>query len=100
MKLRYDRPRGQRAKRRFFGAQAEDTGIWFNKNLRMWQRTEDIPKGHSYGSSAYCNSVKAFRRMLRKMSKEISCTFVLVSKGKGCDVYGKPSKENISTSKN
>ncbi len=75
----------------------------YDNSLRMWRMKKfvydevshewKIEEGIScYLSSVTCNSIRAFRRRLKKAPKGIP--FLLVSRYRKCDVLGIGSKKN------
>ena len=84
--MRYDKPKGQRIKRFFFGVNVEN--YWWCPEINHWV-SNNIMKEYpqfSYASTARCGTVRAFRRMLRK-HPNIKRRATLVSKYAGHDVY-------------
>jgi hypothetical protein len=56
---------------------------WWIYSLKEWRKdAEGLCSSH-----CECNSVRAFRRRLKKCPKSVE--FILVSRWKGYDVYGK-----------
>lgn len=88
MKLRFEKPKGQRLHKRFVWISQFEGFMWADKS-RKWVRIENIPKIRleSYSSCAPCKSVKAFRRHLKK-HPEIKGKAVLVNRFVGYNVYG------------
>lgn len=85
MKLHFDRPKGLRLHKRFFGVNVK--GMWWSVDTKEWVYEHD-ERSTLYCSSAQCNSVKAFRRHLRK-HPNIRGKATLVSKFcGGYDVHG------------
>ena len=84
MKLKFDAPKGTRFKKGFLGFEADNRDWMFNCDLKKWEQEMD----HKYGYSSHrpCNSIKAFRRMLKTAPKGVK--FRLVSIYVGYDVYG------------
>ena len=89
MALKYDKPKGLRIKSRFLGATSTDNVmLWFNTTLNKWENRDETEYNHNYGYSSHapCLSVRAFRRMLKKLPKTYKLR--LVSRYVGFDVHG------------
>lgn len=93
MALKYDKPKRLRIKSRFLGATSTDNVmIWFNKTLNRWENHDETEYDSKYGYSSHapCHSVRAFRRMLKKLPKTYKLR--LVSRYVGYDVIGRGGK--------
>lgn len=90
MGLRYEKPKEQRIKNRFFGMTTfQDFWMW-DEGAKKW--TDDLGLRQGFCSShCDCNSVRAFRRRLKTAPKNVE--FILVSRYKGYDVYGINNKQ-------
>lgn len=90
MKLKYEAKKRTRIKYRFLGMTTYNLGWWFNYNSNKW---EYYPSAGEKGCSTHqqCNSVRAFRRKLKKAP--IGVEFILVSGWIGHDVTGVGSKK-------
>lgn len=89
MKLKYQASKGTRIKKsRFFGMTPIDTNWEYNLDLKRWENKRSLI--HELQSYQDCNSVRAFRRKLKKAPKGIK--FVL-RRWHGYDVYGVGNKE-------
>ena len=86
MRLKFDKPKGQRIKRGFYSVEIEEVDWWWEEDSRTWKRIADaIPP---FVSNSPCKTVKAFRRHVRKHKKYMGqVTFRLVSAYVGYDVY-------------
>lgn len=89
--MKYDKPKGQRIKSYGFLWVAlldrSSNNLWWNITKRLWEPYGTHPNC-DYSSNAHCESVRAFRRMLRKHSHIKNCA-VLVSSFRNHDVYSK-----------
>jgi hypothetical protein len=85
MKLKFDLPKGQRINHSFLGFTTFEGDWIFNEKLKRWENGE-LQKGCIYSSHQDCNSVRAFRRKLKKAPKGIN--FTLVGRWWNCDVNG------------
>lgn len=97
MKLRYQERKGHRVKSRgFFGVRSGfNTGLWWFSKQKMWARPGTFDG--SYGNHAPAvNSIRAFRRYLRKLAKVLpsGTEFILCSRYFGHDIYGKVPKSS------
>jgi len=92
MKLKFERKKNSRIKKRFLGMTSYSC-IWFNESSKLWEDPCDeslkIPGCKS--SHRQCNSVRAFRRLLK--SAPIGVEFILSSRYVGYDVIGKGTKK-------
>lgn len=98
MKLKYSQSKGGRIKRGFCGFTTFDEpepGCWWVYDLTAGCWVGNVSKrheSHSFSSHAPCNSVRAFRRMLKKAPEGVQ--FVLCSFWKRNDVIGYGQKRN------
>jgi len=81
--LIFEAPLGDRV-HRYFDSVTTYTGLWWDQDNRCWDELKNI-EGHA-SMHAPCNTLKAFRRMLRK-HPNIAEDCVLVNKYIGYDVY-------------
>jgi len=89
MKLRHSVQKGQRHGKRFLGIKTEAM-LWHSKALKKWCNTSEIPENTDFSNHQDCRSVRAFRRILRRMPNELhGVKFTLVGTWVGIDVYGK-----------
>lgn len=85
MKLRYEAPKGQRIKYKFFGMTTfQDFWMW-DEGTRKWIDNLDLQQG-TCSSHCDCNSIRAFRRRLKNAPKDVE--FILENRYVGCNVYG------------
>lgn len=100
MKLKYEAPKGQRFKKTcfWFGVRRKNGSsiLWYDKTINQW--TDQHITGHSYATHQKCNSIKAFRRMLKKLPKGV--VFELDTGKVGCNVIGVGSCDNHSLAVN
>jgi hypothetical protein len=103
MKLRYEQPKPNRFKKCSFRDISSKENLWFaykKLNGRLQYKIfklEDQPfkyyfdSGYQVSTHLDCNSVKAFRRFLKRASKMVpkGTQFVLINKYYGYDVYGR-----------
>lgn len=87
MKLKYKAVKKSRINHSFMGFTSFDGIHWYNDSHRCWDCNYD----GVISSHAPCNSVRAFRRLLKNAPHGIE--FILVSRWVGYDVYGKGSKK-------
>ena len=83
--MRFDKPKGQRLNRYFFGVCV--VGMWWVPSVNKW--VEDINEVDDYhGASTFfdCKTMRAFKRHLRK-NPEIKGLATLRSRYIGHDVY-------------
>ena len=85
IKIKYNKPKGQRIKSRFIGITTDSSDYWYNYDVKKWEHVDNSTIGGKT-SHAPCNSVKSFVRKLKKLPKGIE--FILVSKYVGYDVKG------------
>lgn len=86
--MKYQAPKGKRIKHSFHGFTTLEPGWWYDKVNKLW--TNDYifkNKEGSFSTHQPCNSLRAFRRKLKKAPKGVE--FVLVSHWVGYDIYGK-----------
>jgi hypothetical protein len=83
MKLKYESKKPQRVKRYFMGYTTYEEW-WYNLTLKKWENNKSPL--YSYSTHAPCNSVKAFRRKLKKAPFGIE--FILISRYEGHNVTG------------
>jgi len=90
MKLKYDAPKGRRIKRKWFYHIEVENGKyrWWDNVDKKWTDFTNTDHAHTIFGPV-CRSVRAFRRHVRKHKNYMgsSCTFRLVSKYVGHDVY-------------
>jgi hypothetical protein len=82
--MRYQAQKRSRIKHTFIGMTTYES-IWWDDDAKKWSEKYDEMK--RFSSHCDCNSVRAFRRRLKKCPKSVE--FILVSRWKGYDVYGK-----------
>lgn len=93
MKLKYKSSKGSRINYNFLGFTTFEKGWWFNYNSNKWEINPEVGiKG--YSSHQPCKSVKSFRRKLKKAPYGVN--FILVSRWKGCDVFGKGGNNQLT----
>jgi len=80
--MRYEAPKRQRVFHTFIGMTNFDDYWWDGKE---WVLAPN--HANNYSSHCNCNSLRAFRRRLKKAPKGVE--FILVSRWKGYDIYGK-----------
>ena len=85
MKVKYEAKKRTRINYCFMGFTTFESGWWFNYNTNKWEQN---PKAGEKGYSSHqeCNSVKAFRRKLKKAPRGVE--FILVSRWVGYNVTG------------
>ena len=85
MKIKYQAEKLKRINHGFMGFKCLERGWWHNHDLNRW---EENPKHgeYNYGTHKPCNSVKAFRRLLKKAPKGLK--FMLINRYKYSHVYG------------
>ena len=82
--MRYEAQKRSRIKHTFMGITTYESIWWWDDDNKEWNnKTEEMKH---FSSHCECNSVRAFRRRLKKCPKGIE--FILVSRWKGYDVYG------------
>lgn len=87
MKLRYEASRGRRINYGTFWVTTFDKW-WYQGG--EWVRSDDVDDTKCRSSHSDClRSVKAFRRMLKSAPNGVE--FILVSRWRGHEVYGKGS---------
>ncbi|MDD4781826.1 MAG: hypothetical protein PHT02_14650 [Tissierellia bacterium] len=84
MKLKYEANIPQRIKRYFMGYTTLNEEWWYNLSLNKWEN--DKSPLYSYCTHAPCNSIKAFRRKLKKAP--LGVEFVLVNRYSNHNVKG------------
>ena len=89
MKLIYQAPRRMRIKHSFIGMTTFDSYWMYDEEDKKWVG-ELKHKGCSH---QHCNSVRAFRRKLKKAPKGVK--FILVSRWMGYDVYGTGTNSKV-----
>jgi hypothetical protein len=90
MKLRFETHKHNRIKYHFIGITTFKDGWWYNKDDKEWQHNSNPKlKGCNYSSHQPCRTVKAFIRALKSAPP---IEFILVSRWKGYNVYGKGNK--------
>lgn len=82
--MRFDKPKGQRFTKYFRGITNFD-GLWWVPFYHKWLSYNEI-NGHSAQTYCPCNSLRSFRRHLRK-HPEIHDKAILTSMYKGYNVY-------------
>lgn len=94
MPLKFEKPKGKRFKRYFIGIQPidkyynEDFKYWYDYTLGKWQHNDELDRCHMYSNAFWpCNTVKAFRRHLKK-NPEMKGKLRLVNRYIGYDVFG------------
>lgn len=82
IELKFEAPKGSRIHKGFLGITTFGKDIWWSCKRRAW-----VSCGSGTSSTAPCNSLKAFRRHLRKHAEELrGAEVVLVSRWMGCDI--------------
>ena len=82
VELKFEAPKGSRFHKRFLGVTTFGKDIWWSDERRTWG-----PCGPGTSSTAPCNSLKAFRRHLRKHADELKgAEVVLISRYMDCDI--------------
>ena len=61
----FEAPVGTRIKKRYFGVTNYED-LWYCDELRVWVTLDELPEEYGASTHARCNSVKAFKRHLRK----------------------------------
>ena len=87
LKIEFEAPAGQRLHRYFFGVIFLDDylNIWWNINKRRWEPYNGCDR---YANIAPCNTIRAYKRMLRKNPVLVGNSR-LVNNYKGYDAYSK-----------
>lgn len=88
MKLKYQAKKRTRINHSFIGITPESVGYWYNLDKKIWECNPEHGL-YRYSKAQRCNSIKAFRRKLKKAPKGVR--FILVSRFKGYNVIGKGS---------
>ena len=83
LKMKYDKPKGQRLKRYFRCINATN-GLWWVPELNEWS---EFSTGMDMQNFCPCKTVRAFRRHLRKHPEIRGCA-ELVSVYDGYDIKG------------
>jgi len=86
MKLKYDKQKRGRIKHSFFDMTTFGGNWWFSEKENKWYDTYPEMLTHGCSSHQPCNSVRAFRRKLKKAPDGVK--FKLISGFIGYDVYG------------
>ena len=84
--MKFKSQQGSRIKYLFVGITTFETGWWFNESKKEWEFKPDMRTG-DYSSHQDCNSVRAFRRKIKKCPTGVE--FRLVSRWFNHDVYAK-----------
>jgi hypothetical protein len=90
MKIKHNKRKHAKINYGFVGFEAVKDHYWYNLTTKTWGYSPKVGDG-LYSTIRRCNSVRAFRRMLKSAPKGVE--FILLSIYKGYDVYGKGSKK-------
>lgn len=81
--MKYQAQKRSRIFHTFIGMTTFDD-YWWIPSLKEWREDSN---GLACSSHCDCNSLRAFRRRLKKAPKDVE--FILVSRWHGFDIYGK-----------
>jgi hypothetical protein len=83
--IRYESKKGSRINHTFLGMTTFED-YWWVDSLKRWVKSIDIDRDLERSTHRNCNSVKAFKRMIKTAPNGIE--FILVSRWVGYNVTG------------
>ena len=93
--MKYQANKRSRINYGFIGITTRESGWWYHESTKQWMN-HNMPyyesDGKGFSSHQDCNSVRAFRRKLKKCPKGVK--FILVNKWVGYDVTAYNTTKN------